>query len=410
MPSTDTTFDTAKIPIPIRAVVTLMTTLDSLGIPVVNLDLNKAKAAAEEKTGLHDWNDQHFLDDLEKLIDFVKRSPTATSLLKINFRNDLMRRLTNYLKLQEFKKTHPDLASQSVGTPLIIAGLPRTGTTLLHRLLAQDPASHGPALWELFAPIDSVTPSADSRRKDTEGFVNMVRNTSLTLWSIHPTYANEADECYFLLPQSLGDVFIYTGIDYWNWFSQRSAIPDYELYKQYLQAMHYGQRARRWVLKTPVHTPKFDDLLTVFPNAQIIWCHRGLSHVIASWVSFAAVSRKLTHKTVDPVQLGREWVEIWSQSLKEAQKARDHHPASQFFDVNYDDLVLDPMGMVRKIYTYFGLELTVAAEAKMKAWLEKDRQQERLGHRYTLDRYGLSPEILEREFADYIRRYDVSID
>ncbi len=410
MPSSNSTFESAKVPLPIRMMVSVMTTLDSLGVPVVNLDLQKAKEAAESKTGLQEWNDPQFLEDLAKLIEFVKRSPTANSLLKVNFRNDLMRRLTNFLKLQEFKRTHPDLTSQSVGTPLIIAGLPRTGTTLLHRLLAQDPGSHGPALWELFAPIDSVTPQADSRRKDTEGFVNMVRNTSLTLWSIHPTYANEADECYFLLPQSAGDIFIYTGIDYWNWFLPRSARADYELYKQYLQAMHYGQRARRWVLKSPVHTPKLDDMLSVFPNAQVIWCHRGLSHVIASWVSFAAVSRKLTHKSVDPIQLGREWVKIWSESIAAAQKARDQRPASQFFDVDYDDLVLDPMGMVRKVYTHFGIELTVTAEAKMKAWLDKDRQQERLGHRYTLDQYGLTPELLEREFADYIKRYNVPVD
>ena len=113
---------------------------------------------------------------------------------------------------------------------------------------------------------------------------------------------------------------------------------------------------------------------------------------------------------VDPKQIGREWLEIWSKSIKLAQSAREKHPASQFFDMNYDDLVLDPMEMVRKIYQYFGQELTLTAEAKMKTWLEKDRHQERIGHRYTLDQYGITTQDLEREFADYIKQYDVSVD
>ncbi len=121
-------------------------------------------------------------------------------------------------------------------------------------------------------------------------------------------------------------------------------------------------------------------------------------------------SFKLTHKRVDPVQIGRDWLEIWSTSIKLAQAERDKRSTSQFFDVDYDDLVLDPMGMIQRIYSHFGMELTISAEAKMKTWLEKDRQREKVGHRYTLDQYGLTLEDIEREFADYIKRYNVSVD
>lgn len=221
---------------------------------------------------------------------------------------------------------------------------------------------------------------------------------------------DEADECTFIMAQSTGDINLTGGMPYFEWFMKRSAIPDYQLHKQYLQALHYGKTSRRYVLKSPHHTPKLGDFLSVYPDANVILCHRGLTHVMASWLSFMALARKIGGMPVDAKQIGRDWLEILKRSMDAAMSVRDQRSASQFYDVDYDALVLDPMGMVRKIYTHFGVELTVTAEAKMKTWLEKDRQLERLGHRYTLAQYGLSPEDLERAFAEYIRRYNVPVD
>ncbi|MDX2162674.1 MAG: sulfotransferase [bacterium] len=403
-----TTVETAQLALPIRIAVGAASVLDGLGFSLVDLKIDHLKAAAEKQTGLRGWNHPEFLRDMAALCAFVEQNPTASSLLKLNFRNDVMRRLTNYLKLQEKIRQQPDILQQPIKNPIIITGLPRTGTTLLQRLLAQDPALHGPALWELFNPIESVDPQyVQERQRKTEGFVNLVRNTSLNLWSIHPTYANEADECYFLMPQSLGEVFIYAEMDYFDWFMQRSAVFDYQLYRQYLQVMHYGRPPRRWVLKTPLHLPKLNDLLTVFPDAYVIQCHRTLNQVIASWVSFTAISRKVTHKSIDLHKIARDWLHIWQVSVQQAQIARDQRPATQFYDVYYDDFVLDPLKTVRAIYQYFNIPLAREAENRMQGWLDHDKQQERLGHRYTLDQCGLTENDLDLAFADYMKRYKV---
>ncbi|MFN8531829.1 MAG: sulfotransferase [Anaerolineae bacterium] len=411
MPSAATTFEETQVSLPIKLVMGAASAMDNLGLPLVNLDVSKLKAKAEQQTGLHDWGDSTFVQDTATLIEFVRKNPNANVLLKMTFRDDIMRRLTNYLKLQEAKKRHPDLTDQPVTKPLVILGLPRTGTTLLQRLLAQDPNSHGPALWELQNPVqvDTLVDSQQQLHK-TEAYVKNVRTMSLRLWSIHPTFANQADECYFMLPQSIGENMIYVAMDYFEWFMKRSAVPDYQLHKQYLQALHYNKPQRKWILKSPVHTPKLDDLFTVYPDAQVVFCHRSLGHVIASWASFVAISRKYVDKRVDPIRIARDWMRIWEVSIKEAEKARSKHRPEQFFDVRYDDLTLDSIGTVKKLYNYFGMELSVQAENRMKQWLESDRHKERLGHRYTLDQFGITYSEVEQAFGDYMKKYDLDIE
>ncbi len=410
MSSTRTTFEETPTPFIIRAVSTVTSALEGMGVSLIDIDFAKMKAKAEEKTGLSDWHDQAFLRDLETFVDYAKRNPDSAFISKTALRTDIMRHLTNYLKLQDAKKRYADLVTQPLKNPIIILGLPRTGTTLIQRLLSQDPTSHGPALWELFNPVRIGADNEEENVKAAASFVKTVRGTSLPLWSIHTMEANEADECAFLLSQSIGNVPLHGGMTYFDWYMKRSALPDYQLHKQYLQAMHYKKTPRRWVLKSPLHMAKLDDLLTVYPDAHVIWCHRGLSHVIASWVSYMALSKKIASRGVDSKQVARDWMRIWDVSLKEAQKARDSRFPEQFFDLNYDELVSDPILTVRKIYTYFGMTLTIQAEAKMRDWLERDKLKTKPGHRYNLESFGLTPTDLDTTFADYIKKYNVSVD
>ncbi|MFN8531830.1 MAG: sulfotransferase [Anaerolineae bacterium] len=411
MASANTTYEQTKVPFYIRAAVGVTSVLDSAGVRLVDLDLEKLKAKAVQDTGFSDWGDPAFLQDMATVLDYAQRNKNASVISKITLRGDMMRRLTNYLKLQNAKKRHPDLITQPLKAPFIIVGLPRTGTTLLQRLMSQDPTSHGPALWELFNPVQVDSPTTDEeRRKHADNFEKTVRGTSLTLWSIHPMSTDEADECFFLLPQSSGDLSLHLPIEYLDVFMKRSAIRDYELHKQYFQALHYNKAQRRWVWKSPLHLHKLDDMLTVYPDAQVIWCHRGISHVFASWVSYMALSRKFVLRTVDPKQVARDWLRIWDAGLKAAQQTRDRRPKQQFFDMDYDALVADPLEMVRKIYKHFGMDLSTAAEIKMKDWLERDRQREKIGHRYTLDQFGMTTKDLEDTFGAYVKQYDVALD
>jgi hypothetical protein len=411
MSATKSTFEATQLPFGIRAFAAVANTADAMGVQVVDLNIDHLKAAAEKNAGNALWNDPQLVADIATKIDFVSHDPDCSILAKINLRTEAIRHLTMYLKLQAAKQKHPDLTDKPVKNPFIILGLPRTGTTLLQRLLSQDPASHGPALWEMFNPVRIDEPDApEDREKAARTFVQNLQSTSYGLWAVHTLEVHEADECYFILPIAIDGLNTDPALKYFDWFQKRSALGDYALHKQYLQAMHYHKTARRWVLKSPLHMPKAEDLLATYPDAQMIWCHRGLSHVIASWTSFVALQRKIAMKRVDAHAVGVAWLKVWQVGLAAAERARAKLSPEQCFDVHYEQLVADPIQMVRTIYRHFGMELSVQAEKAMRDWLDKDKQKQKLGHRYSLDQFGFTPADLERSFADYVKKYNVSVD
>lgn len=410
-----TTVDGVRPPLAVRLLLGADSALRRVGIPREYVDFDRMRAKAEHRTRLSNYSDPQFLADLDTLTGFVNRYPQTTAVSTIAFRGDLMRRLTNNLKLQAAKKRHPDLTAQPLERPILIAGLPRTGTTLMQRLLSRDPASHGPALWELHHPVRIDEPHGDDHaRRVTDRFVRQVKGISKDLWDIHPSAADEPDECYYLLPQCSGDFALYAGQDYFEWFLSRSAVPDYRLYREYLQAMHYGRLPsgkplRRWVLKSPLHMPKLDDMLTVFPDACVVQCHRNLSDVVASWISFIVVTRMHGHRQPDIRQTTREWFDTLALGAKAVDQARDKRPPGQWFDVNYPEFIADPLAMVERIYAHFGIEMTGAARSGMAAWYALQRQQHKTSHRYALEQFGLTTDDLKRAFGEYIDRYGVQV-
>lgn len=405
-----TTIDDIRVPFAVRLMLGADSALKRAGLPREYIDFDRFKTRAERKTGQRVYSDSAFLADLETLVGYVNRYPQTTAISTIAFRGDLMRRLINNLKLQAAKKRHPDLTAQPLERPILIAGLPRTGTTLMQRLLSRDPRSHGPALWELRHPVRIDEPNGDEHaRRVTDRFIRQIRGMSKEVWDIHPSGADEPDECYYLLPQCSGDLTLYAGQGYFDWFLSRSAVPDYRLYREYLQAMHYGKAKRRWVLKSPLHMPKLDDMLTVFSDACVVQCHRTLSDVVASWISFVVVTRMHGHRHPDIKQTTREWFDALALGVKVADKARDERPPGQFFDVNYPEFIADPLAMVERIYAHFDIEMTDAARSSMASWYAQQKQQHKTSHRYALDQFGLTTDDLKRAFSEYIERYGVQV-
>jgi hypothetical protein len=411
MPSVKTTVEEAQVPLPIRVFKSMADGLDGMGLNIVPLKFDKLKESAERQTGLKDWGDPQFLQDINTFIEFVNNNPNAGVVTRISVRAEVLRRLTNYLKIREAHRQHPDLKHEPINKPFIIVGFPRTGTTLLQRLMSRDPNSRGPTLRELFNPVQILQESPDHQSKITaaENFVKTVQSTSMQLWGIHPMESTEPDECFFMMPHTIGDLTVYAPMGYFEWYMKRSALPDYQLHKQYLQALQYKKSPRRWVLKSPLHMPKLDDMLTVYPDALVIQCHRSLGHVMGSWLSYMAVTRKVGTRQMDLHKTGKEMLQIWKRSLDEAMKARAKRSEEQFFDMYYDQLVGDPLAMVKRIYTHFGIVMSPESEAMMRSWLDKDKSTPKMGHSYRLEQFGLTPADLEEAFADYINKFNVHV-
>jgi hypothetical protein len=212
---------------------------------------------------------------------------------------------------------------------------------------------------------------------------------------IHPLAANQADECVFLFFNTL--YFSARGHipSYIKWFSQHNSVVDYHYYKQQLQLLQWQHPGERWVLKTPFHSWTLDALLTVFPDACIVQLHRDPKKIIASWCSFIETVYRYSSYTVDCSRIGTDWLNIWREGMSRAQSVRAKANPAQFFDIEYEALIANPTAEVTQLYEHFGFPWDDWIAQSMQHWLVSDQRKGRKPHHYSLETYGLTPEIVD---------------
>ncbi|HVU10188.1 MAG TPA: sulfotransferase [Phototrophicaceae bacterium] len=388
-----------------------------LGSPFAHLppfDLAPAslRAVAEHQTGLRDWGEPDFWPGFETLFNAINADHTQTLIGRMSFRTDGLNRLKNQLLLTQAIKDEPGIAKGEVKRPLIIVGFPRTGTTLLHHLLTQDPHVHVPLYWKLYTPLPLTVPDEEieRRKQQAESLMRLSEMVAPQWNTIHPTGAQEPEECIFLLTDNLGYAARANIPEYVEAYLKEDLIPVYRGYKRALQALQWGQPEQSWVLKSPLHLWALDALLTVLPDARIVMTHRDPKKAFASWCSLAAALGKMQRKQVNLQQIAREWLPLWKIGIERANSARDKFDPAKFFDVQYRELMADPLEMVRRIYNYFGGALTPDAEVAMSRWLADNAHGAHEGHRYSAAQYGLSDDQIEHEFADYTGRYQIPME
>jgi len=402
-----TTLDEFQISPLIRAANVLGGGLVNLKLPAFDLSSEGLRAAAERETGLDDWGSENFWPGFEALCAAFADDHTQTLVGHISFRTEALRRLKNRLLLEGALKREPEILDHPVLRPLIIIGFPRTGTTLLHKLLTQDPNVHVPNYWKLYTPLPMNVPQAEINRriKLTENLLRFVA-LSAPKWSvIHPTGAHDPEECVFLLSDNLTYAVRANIPAYIEHYLHLDVNPVYRNYRQHLQALQWQQPDRSWVLKSPLHLWALDALLNAFPDARIVMTHRDPPKAFASWCSLATALNRMSRHSVDPHQIAQMWLPLWKIGFERAQAVRDNADPAQFFDVRYTDLRADPLAMVRQIYTHFGDELTPDAEAAMSRWLTENAHGSHEGHRYAAEQYGISDDVIRQTFQDYADRY-----
>ncbi len=389
---------------------------DRVGGRKLVLHPDKMIEKACKQTGLDDFGDDSFREPLEILCRHTREGKPMTFLGRVILGQDLMNRLKNKLKIQAEIKAHPEILEQEVPRPIIINGLPRTGSTLLQRLLAEDPMSRTLRSWEMIDPLPVPEPATfetDPRIK-TDIMRWNIYNWAVPHRMMHDTHPTFPEECFSMMANDLISTWFFVGVDcmeFLEWLLAQDHTLTYQLHKRQLQLLQWKfPTGVHWVLKAHWHFFGLEWLLKAYPDARIVYTHRNLSHAVPSNASLIMAVRSQFYEEVDPVAISDAYLHLFSHYFGrglEARDAEENRADSQaiFYDVFYKDFIPDPLGTAQKMYERFNLEMTPEILGRMKKYLEEQPQHKHGKHKYDLQQFGLDEQKLLDRFGDYYRRF-----
>lgn len=377
-----------------------------------NLGEHSLLAAARCKTGLSDFGDDFFRAPLQILLQALEQEAHLHPFGRFVMRTRLVDMLAVRLRVQDLLSRHPEILQQEIRAPIVIAGLQRTGTTMLHRLLAADPDTRALLSWEAINPVPDPKQQPgkpDRRIKAAVLAEKALAYLSPEFFAIHPVEATAPEEDILLMDFSFMSTVAEAMVrvpTYAAWLKQQDMTPVYQYVKVLLQLLQWQRPGKRWVLKTPAHLAHLDVLLKVFPDANIIQTHRDPAKTAGSFSSMVAHGYGVFSDEVDTHEVAAHWNRNNADMVKAAMRVRDQYPQA-FLDVSYYDLLADPMAQVRRIYEFAGIPLTPQALAAMNASRERNVQNRHGVHRYSLEDFGLSKAQVHRDYAAYRQRFNI---
>lgn len=364
---------------------------------------------AEAATGLNDWGTPPFDEPLERLCRSAIDDADLSTERCVGFAARIDAILQKRLSLYDDRKRHPEIAQQVIAHPLVVTGLPRSGTTILHGLLGQDPGARVAQRWEVERP----SPPPRRASYDSDPRIAMceaeVAALPAAFRAMHVMGATLPEECNsimtmaFLSP-NFGALANVSG--YVDWLvDEADMAPGFAVHRhmlQHLQAFHPGGH---WVLKSPPFLWWLGDLLETYPGARVIVTHRDPTEVIPSNSSLIAYLQQR-----DSVEgrraVGAQQAAIWKQGVDRLRRLRQGRALSEaIIDIRYADFLADPMGAVSAIYSHAGLSLTAQAADAMRLFMAQNAQNSHGRHDYNADAFGLDSDKIRVDFADYIAEY-----
>ncbi|MBP1159689.1 hypothetical protein ABIC28_004238 [Rhodococcus sp. PvR044] len=363
-------------------------------------------ASATRMTGLTDFGTDDYTEALGVLLDSYASdedlTPFGSKISRVFLRGALVARLLS----EAAWKQHPEHADVPIERPIFVTGLPRTGTTALHRLLTVDPAHQGLEMWLTEMPQPRPPRETWESNPVFQGIEAQFSKHHIEhpeFMGVHYMSAAEVEECWQLLRQTFKSVSYECLANlptYSKWLEGQDWTNAYARHKKNLQLIGLPDRDRRWVLKNPSHLFALDELLAVYPDALIVQTHRAPSTIIPSVCSLAEQATAGWSNKFTGEVIGRSQLELWARGLEQFNAARAQHDPAQFIDVDYQDFVADPLGTVEGIYTRFDLPLTTQAQQAMEAMHEESRSGDRRpAHKYTLEEFGLTAAEVEERFG-----------
>jgi hypothetical protein len=381
--------------------------------PALVLEPAALMDAAVEETGLDDFGAMDFVPRLELICQCLRTEAGLGPGGVVAAYTQLSGLLRNRLRLEEILKVHPEILEVDVARPIVICGLPRTGTTHLHNLLSADPALRSLPYWESEEPVKPFGEDPDGRiARTTVGLE--VLNTALPYFKrMHEMTPDHVHEEIGLLAMDFSSMHFETMAPMPTWrdfYRSTDQRPHYAYMRKVLQALQWLRGGDRWVLKSPQHLEQFPALLDTFPDATFVVTHRDPVAVTLSLGTMMAYLARLNHDPVDPHHIAGYWADRLETMLRTCVDTREVLPAGQAIDVRFHEFMADDVAMVERVYGLAGQPFTPAVRAAMDAFMAEHERGRHGGVHYRFEDLGLDPAERRRALAFYVHRFEVAVE
>jgi sulfotransferase family protein len=368
---------------------------------------------ARTETGLDDFGGDSWREGLEVLVRSAQTEASFNDFGEQSFYASLVRPLVNRLQIESWYARHPEIEDQEVDIELLGVGFPRTGSTALSHMLAEDLTFRNLRLWEETSPCPppGVSPQDDEARQAAAGtMVSMGReHMAERLRSMLPQSATGPMEDHDLMALEFrAQIFLVSAHipTYADWFAHCDMEQTYRYEKRVLKLLQWRTPEKRWRLKSPTHTMFLDAYEKVFPGARFVQTHRDVSKVLPSVADLYFTMLRAGNPGIDPVYVGELNMEQWGLALDRCLTFRqDPARDARFFDMGFVQFQTDPIAEIRKLYNWLGEDLDAAAVDRMLAWREANPRDKYGSHEYDAADFGITEGALQRRFGAYRQRF-----
>ena len=375
---------------------------------------DELEEGARAATGLADFGSPYYREGLERTVHALNTEAQLNDLGRVMQHATISNALIQRLKIVDTYKAHPEIANEVIDGPVVILGLPRTGTTALGQLISADRQFRFLRTWESQAPTpppETATQHSDPRIAQAAQGIEMIEQMFPDFRTVINSEPEAATECQDLMGMSFR-TFHFDGVvrvpGYVEWLLDCDMSETYAFHRDVLKLLQWRCKPNLWHLRTPVHMFALEAFVETYPNAKFLWSHRDPAKVLGSVCSLIAYIRSWSSDYRDPAELGAEQLAWWVEGIGRAMQFRSKFGDDRFADVSFADLQSDPVGAVATSYERLGLTFNEEGREGVRRWAQGHQPGHRGTHTYDLADYGLTPEQVHEAFSDSLASYDAS--
>jgi len=383
---------------------------DGVSLSVESI-LEEARGRAQ---GRDDFGEGPFLEGLERLVDSLENDGRLNAIGRMIARERAVGHTANRLNYVGDRKAWPEIAKGEITKPVFIVGMPRTGTTILHDILASDPDNKAPLTWEAMFPSpppEAATFKTDPRIEACAATFPSVDLQIPAFKAMHPMGAELSQECVTIMGETMCTPLFHNQFrvpTYQDWVDHEADWKHvYDFHIQQLQHLQFRNPGPRWFLKTGAHMWGLEHLLATYPDARIVFTHRDPVKTMTSYASLTALVRSMGSDEVDNFEIAEDWTARIKRVLEHAIEVRSNTEAPQalFYDMHFQDFIADPFAEVERIYSAFDLPMTDYGATAMKDFIADNPKGKHGIHRYAPEEFGVVPEKIREAFGPYLKRF-----